>query len=83
MADSPLYVHNTSSIMAFIESGIGITLLPSMAQPNHHRVITLPVSGLETSRELYILSRKGRSLSPLDQRLVESIRHQADQLTLD
>ena len=82
IADSPLFVHNTSSIMAFIESGMGITLLPSMAQPDHQRIRGLPIAGLDARRELFILSRKGRSLSPLDQRLVDSIRQQAAQLAL-
>ncbi|MEM7565153.1 MAG: LysR family transcriptional regulator [Pseudomonadota bacterium] len=74
---STLYMHNTLSILAFIEDGFGISLLPSLIQPSSADLSALPLAQLDVTRDLYILTRKGGSLSPLDHRLIEVIREQA------
>ena len=77
IAKSTLYMHNTLSILAFIEDGFGISLLPSLIQPSSAQLSALPLARLDARRDLYVLTRKGGSLSPLDQRLIEVIREQA------
>ena len=80
---SSLYMHNTLSILAFVESGFGITLLPALTRPHSSSFSALPIANLEIKRELYILKRKTASLSPIDLRLIEVIRSSVEQLDLD
>ena len=80
IAAATLYIHNTWSILSFIEVGIGVTLLPALAQPISSDLVALPLTRADLERELYILSRENASLSPLDQRLIDAIRRQAAQL---
>jgi LysR family carnitine catabolism transcriptional activator len=82
VARSTLFIHNTLSILAFIEDGIGVSLLPSLIQPSSDRFSTLTVAQLDFTRDLYVLSRKGESLSPLDIRLISTIREQVILLEL-
>jgi len=80
---SSLYMHNTLSILAFVEGGFGITLLPALTRPHSNQFRALPIANLEIKRELYILKRKTASLSPIDLRLIEAIRSSVEQLDLD
>ena len=75
-----MYIHNTWSILSFIEEGIGVTLLPALAQPISSELVALPLAHAELERELYILHRENASMSPLDKRLIEAIRRQASRL---
>ena len=79
---SNLYMHNTLSILAFIESGSSITLLPVLTRPNNDVFSALPIARLEMKRSLYILKRKSLSLSPIDLRLINAIRQSASDLNL-
>ena len=80
---SSIYMHNTLSILAFVESGLGITLLPSLTRPHSNTFSALPIANMEMKRGLYILKRKSASLSPIDLRLIESIKESVAELTLD
>jgi DNA-binding transcriptional LysR family regulator len=82
IAAASLYIHNTWSILSFVEEGIGVTLLPALAQPISSNLVALPLARLDLERELHILRREDGSLSPLDQRLVDAIRRQAARLRL-
>jgi LysR family transcriptional regulator, carnitine catabolism transcriptional activator len=75
-----LYIHNTWSILSFVEEGIGVTLLPALAQPISANLVALPLTRAELERELYVLRREGSSLNPLDQRLIDAVRRQAEHL---
>lgn len=79
---STLFMHNTLSILAFIEEGFGVSLLPSLTQLDNDRLRALPLAQLEVTRDLYVLSRKSSSLSPLDNRLISAIREQVERLVL-
>jgi len=79
-AAATLYIHNTWSILSFVEDGVGVTLLPALAQPISTELVALPLARADLRRELYILSREDSSLSPLDQRLIDAIRRQAAML---
>ena len=80
IAAATLYIHNTWSILSFIEDGIGVTLLPALAQPISSELVALPLERGDLERELYVLCRNDASLSPLDQRLIDAIRRQAVRL---
>jgi DNA-binding transcriptional LysR family regulator len=80
IAAATLYIHNTWSILSFVEEGVGVTLLPALAQPISANLVALPLERADLRRELYILSREDGSLSPLDQRLIDAIRRQAASL---
>jgi DNA-binding transcriptional LysR family regulator len=80
IAASTLYIHNTWSILSFVEDGVGVTLLPALAQPISADLVALPLARDDLKRELFILSREDSSLSPLDQRLIDAIRRQARRL---
>ena len=83
IAASTLYIHNTWSILSFVEEGVGVTLLPALAQPFSANLVSLPLVRGDLRRELFILSREDSSLSPLDQRLIDAIRRQAAHLDPD
>jgi len=80
---SNLYMHNTLSILAFVESGFGVTLLPALTRPHSKAFSALPIANLEMKRGLYILKRKSASLSPIDLRLIEAIQSSVKQLDFD
>lgn len=83
IAAATLYIHNTWSILSFVEDGVGVTLLPALAQPISANLVALPLRRADLRRELFILSREDSSLSPLDQRLIDAIRRQATHLDFD
>jgi DNA-binding transcriptional LysR family regulator len=83
IAASTLYIHNTWSILSFVEDGVGVTLLPALAQPISANLVALPLERADLKRELFILSREDSSLSPLDQRLIDAIHRQARRLDFD
>ena len=83
IAAANLYIHNTWSILSFIEDGVGVTLLPALARPISNELVALPLARADLQRELFILSRKDASLSPLDLRLIDAIRRQAARIDFD
>lgn len=82
-ARSNLYMHNTLSILAFVESGFGVTILPALTRPPSETFSALPIANLVMKRELFILKRKATSLSPIDLRLIEVIKESVAKLILD
>ncbi|MFT5114710.1 MAG: LysR family carnitine catabolism transcriptional activator [Parasphingorhabdus sp.] len=80
---SNLYIHNTLSILAFVKEGLGVTILPALTRPDEQSYAALQIDKLEVKRALYILKRKSVSLSPIDMRLINSIRISIAQLVLD
>ncbi len=83
VARSNLYMHNTQSILAFVESGFGVTILPALTRPPSDSYSALPIENLAIKRELSILKRKAVSLSPIDLKLIEVIRDSVSELELD
>lgn len=83
VARSSLYMHNTLSILAFVESGFGVTILPALTRPPSETFNALPIANLAIKRELFILKRKAVSLSPIDLRLIEVIQASVAGLVLD
>jgi LysR family transcriptional regulator, carnitine catabolism transcriptional activator len=80
---SSLYIHNTLSILAFIEAGFGVTILPALTRPRGQGFAAVPIDNVEMKRSLYVLKRKSLRLSPIDLRLIEVIRSAVASLNLD
>jgi DNA-binding transcriptional LysR family regulator len=63
------------SLIAMLEEGIGITTLPSLAFPQgNEQLVFLPLSEPKVERQIGILCRKGRSLSPAAAELMNFLR---------
>ncbi len=73
-AQSPLMLHNTTSLLGFVAQGFGITVLPALAAPESGAFRTVPLADGSVSRRLNLLTRRGESLTPLSQALLESVR---------
>lgn len=66
IARSKMSVRNVSSLLAMIESGMGITVLPGLATLSlSDTLCALPLSGASSTRAISLLSRDGRVQSPL------------------
>lgn len=62
---STLMVRNTTSIMALVAAGVGITILPQLSVPDESDATCfLPLDGLNNMRPLHILTRPNSTLSP-------------------
>ncbi|QGS33064.1 LysR family transcriptional regulator (plasmid) [Cupriavidus metallidurans] len=65
LAGSHLFVSNMLSLIAMLEEGLGVTILPSLGVPSNARdLVFVPLTGPKVHRELGILSLRSRSLSP-------------------
>ena len=74
LEDSRLMVRNTTSLIALIEAGIGITILPELALPaDHPSVCFVPLAEVGEQRELSIITLSRRTLSPAAQVLIEAL----------
>lgn len=57
-------------------SGLGATVLPSKlaAQSTHANLVARPLVGPRVDRSIYVVTRRGRTLSPASRRFVELLR---------
>lgn len=71
---SLLTIHNTTSLLTFVEQGFGVTLLPALAVPAGRGLGFLPLEDPAATRSLQLLTRQGESLSPASQALLSITR---------
>lgn len=69
--DSKLMIHNTTSLLTYVRSGLGVTVLPQMAIAGTEGLRCLPLADRTASRAVELLRRKGESLNPAAQVLYE------------
>lgn len=75
--NSQFYISNMISLLAMLEAGSGITTLPSLAFPEDTQVLRfIPLSEPKLVRQLGIVKRADRSLSPQAQALEHAILEQ-------
>nr|WP_314530680.1 LysR family transcriptional regulator [uncultured Pseudomonas sp.] len=75
LESSLLFVSNMISLIAMLEEDIGITTLPSLAFPaGNKQLVFVPLAEPRVERQIGILSRKNRSLSPAAAELMEFLR---------
>lgn len=66
-AAATIHVHNTTTLLAFIRQGLGVTLLPKMAVPDDVDFYFLPLADSSVLRQLYFLQHRQHRLSPAAQ----------------
>ncbi|MHC6225196.1 LysR family transcriptional regulator [Pseudomonas sp. X10] len=77
---SRLFVSNMISLIAMLEEGVGISTLPYLAFPLENEKLTfLPLAEPKVERQIGMLTRKGRSLSPAAQALMGFLTAQLPQ----
>lgn len=77
-------VSNPAGMAALISQGLGITLLPALAADTHSfaDLSFVPLSNPLLEREICIIARKGRALSPAAAALLHTIRRQLANMPL-
>jgi DNA-binding transcriptional LysR family regulator len=80
LAHSRLFVSNMISLIAMLEEGVGISTLPYLAFPQENdKLAFLPLAAPKVERQIGMLTRKGRSLSPAAQALLGFLQAQMAQ----
>jgi DNA-binding transcriptional LysR family regulator len=74
VVSSPLTVRNTTSLLAFVEQGFGVTLLPALAVSASSLLRSLPLADRRATRKLDVLTRQGETLNPATHALLEEVR---------
>lgn len=80
-ASAQLRMRNLASLIAFIEAGFGVTLLPRMAASLAPGLRAKPLEENSIKRQLYLLQPKDRSLSSAAQVFKEEILQQVKKLS--
>jgi LysR family carnitine catabolism transcriptional activator len=75
-------VRNTTSLLAFIEQGFGVTLLPALAAPRSNTLRSLSLEDGSVKRRLDVLLRQGETLNPAAAALLAEVRGVAKELKL-
>ena len=73
-----LKIRNVSSLLAFVESGFGITLLPRMAASLAPNLIIKPLEDTSIRRQLYLLQPANRSLSSATTEFINEVHRQVE-----
>lgn len=74
-AEARLMVRNTTSLIAMVKNGIGVTLLPRMAIPDNVDGVELfSVRGTNPTREVGLIHRAGSSRSPVCNNFTKVLR---------
>jgi LysR family carnitine catabolism transcriptional activator len=76
VAGAHLKIRNVSSLLAFVEAGFGITLLPRMASSLGVNLIVKPLQDTSLKRQLYLLQSTNRSLSSAANAFIDEIHNQ-------
>ncbi|USG62560.1 LysR substrate-binding domain-containing protein [Sneathiella marina] len=82
LAQSSLTVRNTTSLIAMVRSGVGITILPRLAVANIDQLAFVHVNDPAAHRQMDILSNTHTSLSPAAKSFEEAIYTTAQELAL-
>ena len=65
LARSTVEVHNTTSLLALVARGVGITILPQLSVPlGSSELRFLPIAGITDLRPLHVVTRASSALSP-------------------
>ena len=73
IAGAPLTVRNTTSLLAFVEQGFGVTLLPALAVSASSVLRSLPLADRKATRKLDVMMRQGETLSPAANALLNEV----------
>lgn len=71
---STLHVHNTTSLLAMVAQGIGITILPQLSMPALSSTLRfLPIVGVTELRPLHLVTRANSASSPAVDAFIEAL----------
>ncbi|MFY0614280.1 MAG: LysR family transcriptional regulator [Hyphomicrobiaceae bacterium] len=80
--DAKLMVHNTTSLLAMVRVGVGVTVLPRLVIHRSERELNfLPLADKSARRRIEILRRANNSLSPATQKFEKAIGRVARKLS--
>lgn len=71
---SGLMVRNVTSLLALVRADFGVTVLPALSAASDPAVCCRPLAGEDVYREVGLLWRAGRALSPVAQAFAEAFR---------
>lgn len=80
VASAHLKIRNVSSLIAFIDSGFGISLLPLMASSLAPNLVIKPLEDKTVKRKLYLLTPVSRSLSSAATEFIDEVHQQVKAL---
>jgi DNA-binding transcriptional LysR family regulator len=70
---------NITTLVAMLRSNLGVSILPSLAIPaSSDELISRPLAPTE-SRNIYLITRKGLTLSPAAEAMIETIVRETPQ----
>lgn len=74
--DYAFAVRSIATVLAFVEAGLGIAVLPSyaLAIAGARKVKAVPIIGPSIDRDICLIKRRGRSLSPAAARFSSTIK---------
>ena len=69
-------VRHVSTLVGFVESGLGVAAVPRLSMPRkgHPALVSVPIVQPEVTRTVGLIKRRGRSLSPAAEHLHEMLR---------
>jgi DNA-binding transcriptional LysR family regulator len=70
-----------STTAAMVQAGLGVTILPSTAVKELAGLVTRPISQPAITRELGILDKAGRSLSPAAESFLRTIKTVVEEMS--
>jgi DNA-binding transcriptional LysR family regulator len=70
-----LEVGHVATLLAMVEAGLGVGIVPSMAVPREHRSIAaVKLADVDLAREIGLLTLQGRRLTPVAQRFYDHLK---------
>ena len=77
-----LEARHVSTLVAFVEAGLGIAAVPRLSMPRkgHSALVSIPIVEPEVTRTVGLIKRRGRSLSPAAEHLYDLLRAVATKL---
>jgi DNA-binding transcriptional LysR family regulator len=67
---------HVSTLVSFVESGLGVAAVPRLSMPRkgHPSLVSVPIVEPEVTRTVGLIKRRGRSLSPAAEHLYAMLR---------
>ena len=67
---------HVSTLVAFVEAGLGVAAVPRLSMPRkgHAALVSVPIIEPEVTRTVGLIKRRGRSLSPAAEHLYQMLR---------
>lgn len=75
LAAARLRVHNTSTLLAMVEAGLGVTVLPELVtRQSGRRVVFLPLEDPQVQRRLHLIRRARETPAPATRAFANALR---------